>query len=365
MPDPGARDRLSKIDAVISALPSGVITLDPDGRIAHANPAAARIFDRPSDELIGRRLRDLRGELEAMAWPAERGEILLVPGGRTGELQFNEHTVLGFSSRTVEDEDGQRIGAVVSFTDITSRKAKDRAEAHRRRLADVGRVVSAIAHEIRNPVFAIASLAQVLAAEEAVAADPDLTQMAAKILDESRRIGRLVEDLLGFSAERELRRKRVDVVELLETVIGDMRGVLAHVGGEMVEVPIRLEVGPKIDEHRNWSLDPEAVRQVISNLLRNGWQAVLAVARDGDLGEGITVNVERVDRWLEIEVADKGVGIPEEKLARVFDAFFTTRRGGTGLGLAIVDRLIRQHGGTIAIESRPRHGTSVLVRFPP
>jgi PAS domain S-box-containing protein len=356
---------MSRVDAVISALPSGVVTLDPDGRITHANRAASRIFGRPASELVGRRLRDLRGELEAMAWPTERGEILLVPGGRKGELQFDEHTVLGFSSRTVEDEDGQRIGAVVSFTDITSRKAKERAEAHRRRLADVGRVVSAIAHEIRNPVFAIASLAQVLAAEDAVATDPDLSEMAAKILDESRRIGRLVDDLLGFSSERELQRRRVDVVELLETVIADMRGILAHVGGEVIEVPIRLQVGSQIDEHRNWSLDPEAVRQVISNLLRNAWQAVLAVARDGSLGQGITVGVERVERWLEIEVADKGVGIPEQKLGRVFDAFFTTRRGGTGLGLAIVDRLMRQHGGTVSIESRPRVGTTVLVRFPP
>jgi two-component system sensor histidine kinase HydH len=365
MPDPTKTGRMSQVEAVISALPSGVITLDPDARITHANRAASRIFGRPPADLTGRRLRDLRGELEAMAWPTERGEILLVPGGRTGELQFNEHTVLGFSSRTVEDDHGNRIGAVVSFTDITSRKARERAEAHRRRLADIGRVVSAIAHEIRNPVFAIASLAQVLAAEDAVAADPDLSQMAAKILDETRRIGRLIEDLLGFSSERELRRKRVDVIELLDTVIGDMRGVLTQVGGDAIEVPIRLEVGAQIEEHRNWSLDPESVRQVISNLLRNSWQAILAVARDGPVGEGITVKVERVDRWLEIEIADKGVGIPEEKLSRVFDAFFTTRRGGTGLGLAIVDRLMRQHGGTVSVESQPRVGTTVLVRFPP
>lgn len=361
-PDSGDRDF---VDAVISALPSGVLTLDLEGRITHTNRAAAVVFQRPRDDLMGRKLSDVRGELEAMLWPTERGEILLLPAARSGLLRLREPRVLGFSSRKLEDDAGTRIGTVVSFSDITDRKAEEKAEAHRQRLADIGAVVSSIAHEIRNPVFAIASLAQVLGAEEAVAADADLRQMAVKILEEARRISRLVEDLLAFGRERKLQRQRIDVVELVDTLVEDIRSSYSHMADEAVDVPVQLSLGPNLGEDRTWSLDPEAARQILSNLLRNAWHAVLARGRQRHAGQGIEVKLDRTARSLELRIVDRGVGIPADKLPRVFDAFFTTRRKGTGLGLAITDRLVRQHGGTISLESKAGEGTTVTLRFPP
>ena len=157
-----------------------------------------------------------------MMWPADKGEILLLPEGRSGELQFDGPRVIGFSSRPLHDGGEQQVGMVVSFADITERKAQQKAEAHRQRLADLGEVVSTIAHEIRNPVFAITSLAQVLSTEEVLEHDPELKDMALKILEEGRRVARLVDDLLAFGRERPLERKPIDVVSLVETIIQDL-----------------------------------------------------------------------------------------------------------------------------------------------
>jgi PAS domain S-box-containing protein len=359
------REAVATVDAILSALSSGVIMVDRQGSIVHANRSAGQMLGYRPRDLVGRRLGDLRGELEAMTWPTARGEILLLPTGRKGELAFPEHTVFGFSSRTVETEDGERLGTVVSFSDITASKAEQRAEQHSRRLADIGRVVSSIAHEIRNPVFAIASLVQVLATEDAVAKDPDLQQMAGKILEEVRRIGRLIEDLLGFSRERELQRQRLDVVELVRTVIDDLRRAGIGGGEDLSSVPVVLDVGATLQRQPTWSLDPEAMRQIMSNVLRNAWQAVRATGRDRDPEAGVEIRLDQKGGWLDVEIIDRGIGIPSDKVPRIFDAFYTTRRRGTGLGLAIVDRLVRQHGGTIALESEFKVGTTVSMRFPP
>ena len=355
------------LDAVISALPSGIITTDADDRITHINNAAATILGRHPEDLRGALLPELRGELEAMLWPADKGEVLLIGLGRPGELQFRESRVLGFSSRRLRDSSGNRSGTVISFSDITEVKARGLAEEHRRRLADIGKVVSTIAHEIRNPVFAIASLAQVLCEEDGIRADRELSMLVGKILEESRRIGRLVDDLLAFGRESPVVRSRTNVVELVATLAADMERALLQGEGTRTasSVALRVHVSPNANLDPVWDLDAEAIRRVLSNLVRNAWQATLARSPRRPEHDGIDLRIDRGSDWLHITVEDRGVGIPEDKLPQIFDAFFTLRHHGTGLGLAVAKRLVQQHRGSIRVESILGKGTRVTVRLPP
>ncbi len=354
------------LQAVMSVLPSGLLLADGDGRVTHVNRAATRILGCPAERLVGARLTDLRGELEAMLWPADKGEVLLTASGRPGELELPEARVLGFSSRHVPGPQGASRGIVVSFSDITASKARQRDEAHRQRLADIGKVVSTIAHEIRNPVFAICSLAQVLQGEPAVAGDPDLSELAGRILAEGRRVSRLVDDLLAFGAERPMDMRKIDVQDLTRTLVDDIAQVRGAQAEARLQIPLAVQVRPTVARDPSWHADPDALRRVLVNLVRNALQAVeQSVARGRSKPvRGVQVSLDRGPDWLEITVEDDGVGIPPEHMGLVFEAFYTTRHDGTGLGLSVCQRIVQQHGGTLSIESVSGRGTRVTVHLP-
>lgn len=351
-------------EAILAVLPSGLIVTDERGVVSLVNRAAKAMLSRETDDPTGKALAKIRGELDAMLWPTDRGEVLLLPSPRQVEMGMGEPRVLGFTSRDLTDGEGKRTGTVIVLSDITDELSRKRKAAHRRRLADVGAVVATVAHEIRNPVFAITSLTRLLEQEPGVQETEDGVLMLQKIQDETRRISRLVDDLLGFSRDRALVLEQVNLVELVETLLGDLKNTLARADSFQQEVALRLEVAPRTGGSVAWRVDKEAVRQVLSNLFRNAIQAVRA-RRHQKPEHDVVARVDYWDDWIEIQIEDKGVGIESEKLPHIFDAFFTSDKKGTGLGLAVVDRLVRQHRGTISVGSKLGAGTTVTVRFPP
>lgn len=340
------------VEAVIRDLPGGVLTTDAAGRIVHANRAAARILGAQVEALVGRALGEIEPELLAMLGTASKAEVEL-PDPEGGPPR-----VVGFTSRRIA------TGMVVSFADITAEKAKRRQQDHARRLADLGQVVASVAHEIRNPVFAITSLAQVLRDEDPVAADAELTLIVDKIRDEASRVSRLVEDLLAFGRERPLRLRAVDVVAELEGIVADLRDILPQVEAD-APVPLSLEVGEGLRAAPVFQTDGDALRSIAVNLVRNARRAVAErMTRDHRPGQ-VRVGLARADGLLVLEVVDDGVGIAGDDLPRIFEAFYSRDPKGTGLGLAIVRKLADQLGARIAVDSTPGKGTSVRVRMPP
>jgi len=355
------------VDAVISELPGGVIVIDHEGRVLHANRTARRILtggesgeeDDEPEAVVGRLLHEIRAPLDAMRRAADKAEVI-VPPVVAGEPA----RIIGFSSRPLVE--AGRV--VVSFADITDQRVREREDEHRRRLVDMGKVISAVAHEIRNPVFAISSLTQVLRAEESIQKETELLRVVDKILTETGRIGRLVDDLLAFGRERELVLRRVDVVRELEEVLADLRTVLPQVEG--IRVPLRLQVGPGVQADPWWVLDADSFRQVVVNLVRNAWRAVVMRSEstsDGRVEIRVTHHAAADGgvAWLEVAVIDNGIGIPAELRKKIFEAFYTRDPKGTGLGLAVVRKLMQQLGGTIRLHSEVDRGTTFVVRLPP
>ena len=350
-----AREAREVADLVLGAVPSGILVCNVEGEIVLANPAAAAIFGMMTVSMTDRHLNSIRAELEAMLWPTQKGEILLLDSVAPGTPGAR---VLGFTSRALM-RDGLPAGTVIVFSDITEQKSEARADAHRRRLADIGQLVATMAHEIRNPLAAISTLSRLLQEEDACKGDSDVQLIVGKILDETRRIARLVDDILGFSHDKELHLEQVDVIELLETLIEDVEMRLGE-----DSMPMSVEIlGGAEDDARRWRLDAEGGRRVFSNLVRNAVQAVQA-RKDREDEHGVWVTVERILSTLRVSVIDQGVGIAPEDLPRITEPFFTPRPTGTGLGMAVTQRLVAQHGGRIEISSVEGSGTTVTILLP-
>jgi signal transduction histidine kinase len=237
---------------------------------------------------------------------------------------------------------------------LSERHARAEAELRRRdRLAAMGELASGVAHEIRNPLNAIAMSVKRLRAEfrpkdRATSERAELDELLDVLEGQTRRIDSTVQQFLDYARPRPLAPRPVDVDRLLVEV-GEATRALAESRG------VSLEVEPtSLGSAR---LDPDQIRQVLDNLLRNAIEATPA-------GGVVTLAARRVGGGSVITVSDTGAGIAPDHLPRIFDLYFTTKAEGTGVGLAVTHQIVTAHGGGLDVESRPGEGTRMIVRLP-
>jgi len=231
--------------------------------------------------------------------------------------------------------------------DLAAARAREVEAAQLRAFRELARQV---AHELKNPLtplrFAVARLAQ--------NARPEETELLEIIDGESARIEQMARDFATLGRLPEGPPAPVDLGELVETLV---RGTVPPAVTASVERPPDL---PLVSGHY------EPLRRAFHNLILNACDA--CAARDGGAGTSITVALRTVADGhrpaVEIVIADTGVGIPAEQLARIFDPYFTTKKSGTGLGLALVRQTIHDHGGSVAVTSEPGRGTAFTVKLP-
>ncbi len=229
-------------------------------------------------------------------------------------------------------------------------------EALRRRdrLSAMGELASTVAHEIRNPLNAIAMSAQRLRNEcldptsgGSADAAGDANELVDVIQHETHRLNAKVQQFLDFARPPALNRQPTPVGPWLETIVGAARPLAESRGVEIVAAP----------GHATVLFDPEQMRQAVDNLLRN---ALDATPRGGR----VTITAAAVARECSIEVRDTGSGIDPADLPKIFDLYFTTKRTGTGVGLAVTQQIVAAHGGTIEVDSAPGRGTTMRMRVP-
>jgi signal transduction histidine kinase len=230
----------------------------------------------------------------------------------------------------------------------------EEALRRRDRLAAMGELASTVAHEVRNPLNAVAMTAQRLRREfldAPPAGEPDrgeLEELLAVMAAETRRIDRIVQQFLDYARPPRLRPEPVDLDALVVSLVERTRPLAAARG-------VSLEVGEGgAGEAR---VDAGQLGQALDNLLRNAIEAT-------PVGGVVTVSARRDRDGRSIEVRDTGAGIAPDALPRIFDLYFTTRAEGTGVGLAVTQQIVTAHGGTIEVESRVGEGTCMIVRLP-
>lgn len=323
--------------AAIDSVPLGVIVSDPAGNVRIANSAA----------------RKLLGYSEVQALPAvaelfrqrELREIVhhLQQGGESvqAEVSLGERTIALYG-RTLTPG-----GAVLFLQDLTELR---RLETARRDF------LANLSHELKTPLTNIAGYAETLLGETGPQAPH--RQFLEVILDHTRRMRRLVEDVLELSRIEtqglHLSPEAVNLAEAVEEVFATFRERAQRQG-------VNLEL--QCPKECRLRADPEALRRILENLLDNS-------LRHTPTGGRISVLARETDQAVEVGVSDTGSGIPREHLDRVFERFYrvdvgrSRAEGGTGLGLAIVKHLMEAHGGSARIESEIGQGTTVWLRFP-
>ncbi|MGH7176980.1 MAG: sensor histidine kinase [Tepidisphaeraceae bacterium] len=227
----------------------------------------------------------------------------------------------------------------------------DRRARRAERLAELGTLTGGLAHEIKNPLSTIQLNLQLLQ-EDLDPQNPASTRIVnrlATVHNETNRLREILDDFLRFAGRIELDRKPVDLRELLADLV-DFFAPQA----QSQHVRLRLNVA---DEPLVVSADAKLIKQCLLNLMLN---AVQAMPQGGDLILSGSQNSDGA----RIDVIDTGRGIAPEMISRIFDAYYTTKRGGTGLGLAMAKRIIEEHGGTIGVQSEVGKGSDFCIELP-
>ena len=221
-------------------------------------------------------------------------------------------------------------------------------------LASMGELAAGVAHEIRNPLAGIAGAIEIIT-KDFPKDHPD-REVLEDLRQEVRRIEKVLNDLLAYAKPKPPQFGRADLKDIFARTLHLAR---QQTGPRKVEFSI--QVPPDLPAFR---MDSEQLHQVLLNLVLNGVQAI---PREGKLTVAAKVNSAGGPgqaNLVEITVSDTGAGIPPESLERIFRPFYTTKRGGTGLGLSLCRRIIRQHGGTLSVESKPGKGSCFIIRLP-
>jgi two-component system sensor histidine kinase HydH len=247
---------------------------------------------------------------------------------------------------------------VASERDAPVQRETERDE-RLRQLARMGNLAAGLAHEIRNPLSTLKLNLQLL--EEELASLPGeagkrSTIRLATLKKEADRLRQTLDDFLKFAGRIELRPEAVSLNSVVEELV-DFLLPQANAGGVRVHTALAAE-DPKC------RLDVNLFKQALLNLLLNALQAMPKEAENGERPRELMVRTLKTAEHAILYVSDTGLGILPENMPRIFEGYFTTKRGGTGLGLPTTRRIIEEHGGHITVESEAGKGTTFRVELP-
>ena len=340
------------IENILRTMDSGVITVEASGRVAVVNATAEALTRLPEATLKGMTVDSLPAPL------ASQLRDTLVDG--QPRLQFEASLPIDpgqllpvvSSTAALRDEKGVIRGALIVFSDLSKLKALESEKRRAERLTSFGTLVSGIAHEIKNPLVAIKTFAELLPERFL---ETDFREDFAKVvITEIDRIDDLVARLRSLAIPTPHTGGAIDLRDPIVDTLALLRAQL-----EQARVTVVRDFQ---DEEPYILADVPQLKQLFLNLLLN---ALEAIGRDGEVVVRISRKRLQSDTWIIVEVADTGPGIPESIRANIFNPFFTTKARGSGLGLAICRGIVDAHRGTIRAEERhDRPGTVIVVEFP-
>ena len=347
--DKGARleDLQAFNENIIQSMRGGLLTTDLQGRVLLLNPAG--------EEILGVKVQEARGASVSDSFPA-LGRLLPPATGNLGEtrqevrLQSEEgkEKILGVTVSWLRTREGTRSGYVYNFQDLTQLKRLEAEVAQKERMAALGRMAAAIAHEIRNPLGAIAGSVRQLARYAQVGEEE--STLVDIVSRESERLNRVVNDILSYSRGKVPQREPTNLVPLLEETLMLLERHPQFSGSIRVEREFPPD-GVRIE------VDPGQMKQVIWNLCDNALRAMPG-------GGTLRIGVEPGNGKVRLRVTDTGVGMTLERCEKIFEPFESSFVGGTGLGLAIVYQIVQGHGGRVwAHPGRPA-GSEFIVELP-
>jgi PAS domain S-box-containing protein len=331
------------------AVPSPLLILDAGGRVRRLNRAAREVAGLAAyGDAVGRTIAEMgAGEpWRGLATLTERVQRTRAPGSiQVREERSRRAWYLTANTFTVSGE-GDRI--IVIARDVTDLEALQESLRRTETMSALGSLVAGVAHEVRNPLFAVS--ATVDAFEARFGAQEGYARYTQTLRQEVNRLSELMRELLEYGKPPRLDLADAPVEPVIRRAVAACEA-LAGAGGVSVEVEPTSEAAPSA------CIDVSRMQQVFQNLIENAIQ-------HSPRGGTVTVQAAAGEPGMvQVTVADGGPGFREDDLPHVFEPFFTRRRGGTGLGLSIVQRIVEQHGGDISAENRPGGGALITVRL--
>jgi two-component system sensor histidine kinase PilS (NtrC family) len=323
---------------IVQSMSGGLITTDLEGGIQIINPAGERLLGQSREGLVGCRIEGIFPEGLPRLGEARRELEYAAPDGAAKAFGMTVCELTG-SDRSV-------AGRVYTFTDLTEIRRLETEVRVRDRMAAVGRLASGIAHEIRNPLSAIAGSAQMLCecAAPGLAGTEDARSLLDIIRRESERLNKIVKDFLAYSRSQPYHFEEHDVVQLVDETLRLLAN-RPECAQSMVRIVRRFEAAEAVAQ-----VDGDRMRQVFWNLCDNALRAM----PDGGV---LRVSVRAAADEIQVMFADSGKGIDPPHLEKIFEPFQAQFAKGTGLGLAIVYQIIQAHDGRVSVQSAPGKGT--------
>ncbi len=347
------------LESIIGNAGDAIMVIDLAEKFIYWNAGAERIYGYLREEALGKEVADLI--LSSDETPKSRGENIigklvaqvwrddLVADTQARWLTKDGREIMTSTTITpLKDATGRIIGASLICKDITEQKRTEEKMLLAERLSSMGELMAGVAHEIRNPLAGIKINTQILARGD------DSSEMEKQLLKSTlegvAKIQKIVEDMLDYARPKAAEYKEENINEVVEKSLEVLNSQWMKAG-----IVTSFERGEGLPLLR---IDKHQIQQVLINIMLN---AIQAMEGSGKLSvrtfsaEGSAVG---------LEVGDTGGGIPAQLLKKIFDPFFTTKSRGTGLGLSITQKLLENHGATIAAVSEEGKGTKFTIIFP-
>jgi signal transduction histidine kinase len=337
------------MNSVMAGMEDGLLLFTREARAVMVSPAAEKFLGAPAGHFLGRRVN----EIFPVGHPLH--DVLHVQGDELREIaaETDLATIEGpkrvsVSVQTIQ-EDGARMGALVTLRDLDSIESINTQLQVSERLAALGRITAGVAHEVKNPLNSMRLWLENL--KESLPADADgNAQQAVQVLDkEIDRLDAVVKRFLDFTRPMEVRLEATQLADILQEVVEVAQPQLRKSKVEVAQL-LPIDV-PEVYVDRG--LLKQAVLNLVLNALEampNGGKLHLVLSRRGEMAE--------------ISVGDTGKGIPPENRQKIFQLFFTTRPGGSGIGLASTFRIVQLHNGSIDFTSEVGRGTTFRIELP-
>jgi len=335
----------NKFETILTNMTDGIIAVNAEGVVIHANPAAYKIFNIREEDLYNRNFDDAAEKLDL---GITFNDILNDSDKNYNILSIN-NLIIKISVVQIINEQNEAEGAMLVLQDVTEQEKLDRMRKE---------FVANVSHELRTPLTTIRSYTETLL--EGALDNKDYTMNFLNVINsESERMTRLVKDLLQLSKldydKMEWNMKRLSILNILRDCVVKM-----EMAAKQKNQSLSFEAIGELCEING---DKDRIEQVIINIISN---AIKYTPENGS----IKMTAKRLKDNVEIRIADSGIGIPKEDLPRLFERFYRVDKarsramGGTGLGLSIAKNIVEAHKGSIRIESEYGKGSEVIINFP-